>query len=512
MEEVKETIAAARAAVPLLVMHSIEKSYGGVHALRGASLEISAPGRVHTLVGENGSGKSTLLGILAGQLQPDRGRIELDGEQRSFSAPADAIKQGIAMVSQETAIAPDLSVAENVLLGRRMVRGSFGLSPARTRQRAEEVLGRLGLDLDPAMPVGRLRPDQQQMVEIARALSLEARLLILDEPTSALSDDEVARLFAAVSELKGWGVSVLFVSHRLDDLFEIADEVTVLRDGRTVHGGEMAAFDHDSLVETMVGETLAAKEVQARKPRRPAGTKIALRIQELSVPGVIEKVDLDVHRGEIVGVAGLSGAGRSELLEAIYGVLPSTGTIEVDGQRFTPTAPRDSIRAGLGYLPPDRKTQALTLTMGVRDNLNVVKTLERGRLRMVQPREEAATARALSDLLRIKAATLDVAVGNLSGGNQQKVALGRWLAIERKVILLDEPTRGVDVAAKWEIQSRLRALADEGLAFLVSSSENDELRDLCDRVLVLFRGRVVGSLKAEHATDTALARVAGGKG
>jgi ABC-type sugar transport system ATPase subunit len=495
---------------PLLRMTGLQKRYGGVHALRGAELCITSPGSVHTLVGENGSGKSTLLGILAGQVRPDEGEILLDGRRVSFASPADAIAQGIAMVSQETAVAPDLTVAENILLGRRLVRGRLGVSARRTRARAIEILAHLGLDYDPAALLGHLRPDQRQMVEIARALSMDARVLILDEPTSSLTDAEVEGLFRAIREIKMRGVAVLFVSHRLDDLFTIADDVTVLRDGTTVHAAPMRDMDAASLVATMVGPAAEGRRAAGRAAPAAARTEVALAVHRLRMDETPLDVSFDVHAGEVVGLAGLSGAGRSELLEALFGVRRCQAEITLGSDSFVPASPRASIDAGLGFLPPDRKTQALILSMSISDNVNLLTTHGRGRFGRPRRERETAVAGVAASAMQVKASSYSALAGSLSGGNQQKVALGKWLTVAPRVLLLDEPTRGVDVAAKWEIQRRLRTLADDGLALLVSSSENDQLLELCDRILVLFRGRIVATLRPDETSEAELAHLTGG--
>jgi ABC-type sugar transport system ATPase subunit len=496
---------------PMLSLSGVHKRFGGVHALRGADLTIVRPGVVHALVGQNGSGKSTLLGVLSGQVRPDTGEIAMDGEAVSFSSPAAAIGHGIAMVSQETAVVPELTVAENVLLGRRLARGRLGLDPRRSRARAVAVLERLGLDYDPDRRVSQLRPDQRQMVEIARALSMDARILILDEPTSSLTDDEVEGLFRAIAQLTAQGVAVVYVSHRLSELFALADEVTVLRDGCTVGRGAMSSYDDASLVAAMVGEARETGTSVATRGRRGIAPDAALSVTGLSVPGVLDGVDLEVGAGEIVGVAGLVGAGRSELLKAIFGLLPVTaGAVTVGGAPLSPGDPRGAIFRGLGFLPPDRKVEGLVQSMSVRDNLTMVRTLERPRLARPRRGAEARAAEETCRTMRIRTPSASAPVWTLSGGNQQKVALGRWLAREPRVLLLDEPTRGVDVAAKAEIHDRIRVTAAAGTGLLVSSSENDELLELCDRILVMFRGRVVASLDRESATEGRLARLAGG--
>jgi ABC-type sugar transport system ATPase subunit len=496
---------------PLLALTRIHKRFGGVHALRGAELTIARPGRVHVLLGENGSGKSTLLGVLSGQLRPDEGEIRLDGAPVLFSSPVAALAHGIAMVSQETAVAPDLTVAENVLLGRGLVRRWAGLSAKATRAKARAVLARLELDYDPDRLVRRLRPDQRQMVEIARALSTDARILILDEPTSSLTDDEVEALFGAIRQLKHQGVATVFVSHRLPELFAVGDEVTVLRDGCTVAQAPMSGFDARSLVDAMVGDVATAGGRARRRPASGAVSQSALTVRGLCVPGAANEIDLEVRRGEIVGISGLVGAGRSELLEAIFGVRPAVaGTLEVDGTPFSPGDPRAAIERGVGFVPPDRKTQGLVLSMSVRSNVTMVQTSQRSRLSAPHRAREACATSAACETMRVRTSSIDAPVGSLSGGNQQKVALAKWLVRDPKVLLLDEPTRGVDVAAKAEIHERLRAIAARGTALLVSSSENEELLELCDRILVMFRGRIVAAVPQEQASEPELVRLGGG--
>ena len=490
---------------PLLRAEAIQKRFGGVHALRGARLAVHA-GEVHALVGENGSGKSTLLKIVSGQLQPDHGEIVFGGRRTTFRGAADALRQGIATVTQETTLVPDLSVAENVLLGRRMPRRARLIDWRGTRARARAALARLDLELDPSTPVRRLRPDQQQMVEIARALTIDARVLILDEPTSSLTDDEVESLFAVVRRLREQQVAIIFVSHRLHEVFTLADRITVMRDGHTVGAGPAAEFDRQRLIHLMVGRALAEAEPAQAHIQETA----VLRVRGLGVPGACADVDLDVVPGEIVGLAGLVGAGRTELLEAIFGVRRSHGTIEVGGRPVSYRSPRHAIRDGVALVPSDRKAQGLVLEMSVRENLMMASTA--GQLRVRPPsaaRELAAVNTAIRDL-QIRTQSPRSPVSTLSGGNQQKVVLGKWLATSPRLLMLDDPTRGVDVGAKAEIYRLLHAAAGRGIGILASSSEIPELLTLCDRIVVMFRGRVAASLTREEATEALIAHFAGG--
>jgi ABC-type sugar transport system ATPase subunit len=496
-----------------LRLTGIHKRYGGIRALRGANLQISGQGVIHGLMGENGSGKSTLLGVLSGQVTPDEGEISIDDSPVSFANPTAALRGGIAMVSQETALATELTIAENIFLGRRMSRSIAGINWKATRRRATEVLDRLELDYDPAAPVHRLRPDQRQMVEIARALSMDTRVLILDEPTSSLTDDEVQALFRAVRQIKSTGVATIFVSHRFNEVFELVDELTVLRDGMTVAHGPVADFNPRSLVDAMVGKEGAWKDY-ARAPRTNQIEKAqapSLKVQGLTIPGHVPGVDIEVGRGEIVGIAGLVGAGRSELLEGIFGIRPVTaGTISVDGTVIAARSPRQAIGQGLGFLPPDRKSQGLVLQRTINENLTMVATLKRSRFRPPGGRSVDEKSQEIARTMRLRAPSHHALVSTLSGGNQQKVAVGKWLMADPRVLMLDEPTRGVDVAAKSEIHELLRGVAGGGVGMLVVSSENDELIELCDRILVMFRGRIVASMTAEQADEPTIARYAGG--
>ena len=492
---------------PILRAEGMHKRYGGVHALRGASLVVHA-GEVHALVGENGSGKSTMLKILSGQVHADAGEITFGGRSRSFRNPTDALRQGIATVTQETTLAPDLSIAENVFLGHRMAKRGGMIDWRATRRRAEVALERLGLDLDPTLSVRRLRPDQQQMVEIARALSIDARVLILDEPTSSLTDDEVEALFGLVRRLREQGVATIFVSHRLNEVFAIVDRVTVLRDGRTVGAGPAAEFDRGRTIHLMVGRAL--EEIVPPPDSVAEGTS-CLRVRGLTLPGAFENVDIDVGPGEIVGLAGLVGAGRSELLEALFGLhRPARGTVEIDGSPCSFRNPREAIRGGAAFVPADRKLQGLMLNMSVHENLVMASTSRLTRLRRPSRTRENAIVTQSIDELQIRAHSARVPVSTLSGGNQQKIVLGKWLAVGPRVLMLDEPTRGVDVGAKAEIYRLLFAAAERGIGILASSSEIQELLTLCDRVVVMFRGRVAATLARADATEARIAYFAGG--
>ena len=452
-----------------------------------------------------------MLGILSGQLQPDDGEIRLDGKPVRFGSAADAVRAGIGMVSQETALAEELSVAENVLMGR-MVRGRAGIDWPASRARAREILGRLGLDYDPRWIVSHLRSDQKQMVEIARAISLNTRILILDEPTSSLTEDEVRELFATIRELARHDVATLFVSHRLAEVFEISDELTVMRDGRTVDAGPTGDFTTQSLVHAMVGEVdlHGGPVVQhAAPPDRSA--RPLLEVRGVSSDGVLRNIDLQVHAGRVVGIAGLVGSGRSELLEAIFGVRPiDEGSVLVDGKPLRQPSPRSCISMGIGYVPPDRKLQGLILPMSIAGNVTMVATRTKNRLRPPGGKGERRFAHRLAASVRMRAASMTLPVRALSGGNQQKVVFCKWMAAQPRILLLDDPTRGVDVSAKADIHTQLRQAAADGLALVVTSSEIPELIDLCDEVLVMHRGVVAHKFDRDDLSEAKIATVAAG--
>ncbi|MDR3470683.1 MAG: sugar ABC transporter ATP-binding protein [Devosia sp.] len=465
------------------------------------------PGTVHGLLGENGSGKSTMLGILSGQRRPDEGRLELEGRRLNFHSPSDALHNGIAMVAQEVAVAPDLTVTENILMGRRLARSGVFIDWASSRKKAARVLDQLNLDYDPDWLVRDLRPDQRQMVEIARAISTNARLIILDEPTSSLDADEVDALFAVIKSLKAQDVTVLFVSHRFNEIFAICDSLTILRDGKTVVEGTIDKFDADSIVRAMVGG--ATEQRIAREPKPTTDSPPALELCHLNSGNTLTDISLDVRPGEVVGLFGLVGSGRSELLECIFGIRDVTaGEMSVRGTPLRTNGPQDAIRCGIAFVPPDRKEQGLVLSGSVRTNIMSVSTASRNRLHHPRRAEEDLVLQNLCTSMRVRLHDFDAPVEDLSGGNQQKVVLAKWLARKPEVLLLDEPTRGVDVRAKVEIHRLVRNIATEGVAVLVSSSEAPELLDLCDRIIVMSRGRTVTVVEATDATEERLMRLA----
>jgi ribose transport system ATP-binding protein len=477
-------------------MRGIRKSFPGVMALDGVDLEVRA-GEVHVLLGENGAGKSTLMKILSGALAKDAGEIRLGGEPVEIAGPRDAHRRGIRIIYQELNLVPHLSAAENIALGREP--GRFGLIDRRAQDReARERLERLGVAIDPRTPVGELGVARQQMVEVAKALEGEPRLIIMDEPTSALTSTEISELFATIERLTGRGVSVVYISHRMEEVTRVGHRVTVLRDGRHVTTRRIDEVTVPELVKLMAG-----RELSEHFPRRrvPTGEEI-LRAEGLSRAGVLDDVSFTLRRGEIVGLAGLMGAGRTELARILAGAdRPDRGRVLIHGRPVSIRGPKDAIRRGLALLPEDRKTQGLVLGLSVLANIALPSTRRIARFGFVDGEAEVALAQKQVDDLRVRTPGLAQIVSLLSGGNQQKVVLGKWLAAEVDVLLMDEPTRGIDVAAKVEIYELMNRLTAEGKAILMISSELPEVLGMSDRILVLCRGRLVAELGAQGATQ-----------
>jgi ABC-type sugar transport system ATPase subunit len=491
-----------------LSVRSLSVTRGSVLALDAVDMQIYQRGTIHALLGQNGSGKSSLLSILSGQLRPNSGEITLAGTRLTHHTTASRRSQ-VAMVSQETALAPDLTVMENVLMGRRLVRDGRGLNWRRSAERAVGVLERLNLSVSPLARTGDLKPDQQQMVEIARAVSMDARILILDEPTSSLAKEEVGSLFEVLRTLRSHGVTTILVSHRLPELFEVCDSITVLRDGRTVLEASMSDMSPARLVESMVGSAIPQSERHGSHVANMEPSS-ALSVRGLTT-GLVSNVDLELKCGEVVGLAGLAGSGCAELIEGLFERRDSySGEVLLFDRPHVPSDARDSLASGIAFLPPDRKTMSLNLEMSIQDNLALSPTRTRRRLARKQRKVENAAAVTMAGRMRITAPSVRALAGTLSGGNQQKVALARCLSTAPKVLLLNEPTRGVDVAARTEIHRLLADLAADGTAILVTSSETDELLEIADRILVMREGHIVAELAGPSATEAEVARVAGG--
>jgi rhamnose transport system ATP-binding protein len=481
----------------LLQLSDISKSFAGVHALRGVQFALR-PGEVHALLGENGAGKSTLVKIITGVHQPDTGEITVDGRLVHLADPRQANALGISAIYQELSIFPDLDIAENIFAGRRPK--LFGaLVDWRTMYReAGRLLNSLGVNLDLRTKARNLSIAQQQMVEIARALSVRSRILIMDEPTSALTLHEVADLFQIVRRLRDSGTAILFISHRLEELFEIADRVTVLRDGTYVDTRPTTGVSQDELIRMMVGRTV--NELFPKQAVAPGA--VVLRVTNLSRTGAFSDVSFELHQGEILGMAGLVGAGRTEVSQALFGVSPADmGTIEIDGQPVRITDPRQALAHGLALVPEDRQHHGLVLPLDIAENVTLPvlsRFTKRGWLMMQaahQAGHEAATR------LEVKATSVWQKVRELSGGNQQKVVLAKWLATNPRILILDEPTRGIDIGTKAAVHRLMGELAVAGMAILMISSELPEVLGMSDRILVMHEGRVTGEFSRAEATQ-----------
>ncbi|MGX5211460.1 sugar ABC transporter ATP-binding protein [Streptomyces violaceus] len=486
---------------PLLSMSGITKSFPGVRALDGVDLDVQA-GEVHCLLGQNGAGKSTLIKVLAGAHQPGTGTIRWRGEEVTLRSPIAAMRLGIATIYQELDLVEHLSVAENVHLGHEPTAAGFVVRGKAAKASTAALLERLGHpEVDPARLVGELSAAQQQIVSMARALSHDVRLIVMDEPSAALDPDEVDNLFRIVGDLTAAGVAVVYISHRLEEIRRIGDRVTVLKDGRAVANGLPAkSTPTREVVALMTGRNV--EYVFPDRPVSPPTGESVLQIQGLSRQGEFEPFDLEVRPGEIVGLAGLVGSGRSEILETVYGARkPTSGQVLVDGKALKPGSVRAAVRAGLGLAPEERKAQALLMLESVTRNVSVSSMSRFSRGGWIDRGAELGAARAATRELSLRPDNPSVPVRTLSGGNQQKAVLARWLLRGCRVLLLDEPTRGVDVGARAELYAVVRRLADEGLAVLLVSSEVPEVLGLADRVLVLREGRVVHTAPARELDE-----------
>ena len=481
----------------MLTVTHLAKAFGGARALADASLEVRA-GEVHALVGENGAGKSTLVRVLTGAIAPDAGRVEFDGQVVETFSPLEARRRGLVAIHQHPALFPDLSVAENLAIGLDTLRPWSRVDWKARRTRARDLLAKVGANIDVSRDASSLSLPEQQLVEIARALGAQARLLILDEPTASLTPQEVDRLFALLADLRQRATAIIYISHRLEELPRLADRVTVLRDGRTVGTHQMSEMPKPRLIQLMVG-----RDVTTVFPARDATVgEPLLELDGLtSATAGIEDVTLSVRRGEIVGLAGLVGAGRTELARVLFGIEPVTrGTIRINGRPAAPRSPQDAIRLGIAYLPEDRRRDGVILDLPVDQNLTLASLDRISRAGWLDRRAEAAVATDLVSRLGIKTAALTTLVRHLSGGNQQKVALGRWLVRPPDLLILDEPTQGVDVGAKAEIHRLVAELASRGMGVLMISSELPEVLGMSDRIAVMRAGRLVATFSRRDAT------------
>ncbi len=496
----------------LLEARGISKSFPGVRALDAVDLTVRR-GRLNALLGENGAGKSTLMNILAGVFPQDEGEVRLGGRTVRFRNPREAQAAGIAIIFQELNQVPHLSIAENIFLGREPLTRLGLIDYSRMNDAATKLLAQLELEVDPRTPVAHLRVGQQQVVEIAKALSLDAQVIIMDEPTSALTEEEVAVLFRLIRQLKQREVGIVYITHRLDELPKIADDVTVFRDGRLVGAQPFVEVTRDEMIRMMVGRDLSGFYARGANP---PGEEV-LRVEEIALPHperagdfLVNRVSFTLRRGEVLGIFGLMGAGRTELLETIYGCHPqaSFGRVWVEGRAITIRSPQEAIRAGLALAPEDRKAEGLVLPMTVGENVTLASLARSERFGVLQPAREREITGQYVERLRIKTPSHRQAARNLSGGNQQKVVLAKWLATGPRVLLLDEPTRGIDINAKQEIYTLIDELVRGGLGVVMVSSELPEILAVADRILVLCEGRVTGEFPRSEATEENIMRAA----
>lgn len=492
---------------PLLQLKGIDKAFPGVKALSGAALSVY-PGKVMALVGENGAGKSTMMKVLTGIYNKDAGSQYFLGKEVAFNGPKDSQEAGIGIIHQELNLIPQLTIAENIFLGREFVNRFGCIDWKRMYAEADKLLARLNLSYSSHRLVGELSIGDQQMVEIAKVLSFESKVIIMDEPTDALTDTETASLFKVINELKAEGRGIVYISHRLKEIFEICDDVTVFRDGQFIAERPVSELREDLLIEMMVGRKL---EEQYPRLNLPRGEK-RLEVSQLSGPGVHD-VSFTLYRGEILGVAGLMGAGRTELMKILYGAAPrKAGTVSLDGHEVVTRSPQDGLANGIVYISEDRKRDGLVLGMSVKENMSL--TALRYFSRAGGSLKQADEQLAVGDFIRlfnIKTPSMEQPIGLLSGGNQQKVAIARGLMTRPKVLILDEPTRGVDVGAKKEIYQLINQFKQEGLSIILVSSEMPEVLGMSDRILVMHEGHLSGEFPIEQATQEVLMAAAVGK-
>ncbi|AOS65480.1 sugar ABC transporter ATP-binding protein [Actinoalloteichus hymeniacidonis] len=491
---------------PPLSLRGVGKSYGAVTALDGVELDLLA-GEVHALMGENGAGKSTLVKMLAGVHEPDSGELLLDGVAHPLTGTAEARATGIAVIYQEPTLFPDLSVAENIFMGRQPTTRFGRIDHRAMRAACAALFDRLGVRLDPDRPARGLSIADQQMVEIAKALSFDVRVLVMDEPTSALSGVEVERLFGVVRALRDAGAAVLFISHRFDEVFDLCDRITVLRDGRWVSCDAIGDLTVDTVIRRMVGREVSSLFPKTEAPLR----EIALEVEGLSRAGVFHDVDFHVRGGEIVALAGLVGAGRSEVVRAVFGIdRYDSGSVRVAGKPLRPGNPAAAMAAGIALVPEDRRQQGLVMELSVQRNATLTRLWNLARFGWLSGRSEREHATEWSRRLQVKAEHITDAVSTLSGGNQQKVVLAKWLATDPAVLIVDEPTRGIDVGTKSEVHRLLSELAGEGMAVIMVSSELPEVLGMADRVLVMHEGRLVADIPRARADENSVMAAATG--
>ena len=491
---------------PVVALNNVSKSFGPVEVLHGVNLALHA-GSVHALIGENGAGKSTTMKILAGYQPPTKGAVELEGASVQFSSLQDGEAAGIVMIHQEFNLAEQLTVEQNIFLGRELKRGLM-LDKAKMRRRCAEYLARVACDVAPDTLVSALSNSEKQMVEIAKALSRDAQVLIMDEPTAVLTNRETDVLFKQVEVLRDAGTAILFTSHKLDEVAQISDQITIMRDGDVVHAGPTADMTEDAMATAMVGRDVS--DLYPVKPGVAADAPVVLEVENLSVPGFAQGVSFNLHKGEILGIGGLIGAGRTELMEGLAGLRAASAVkVTLFDKTVDFKHPGDAQRAGLCYLTEDRKLRGLLLERGMRDNLTLANLHKFGGFLIDRNAEEAALTDAIAEF-DIRAGTRDVRVGNMSGGNQQKLLLAKVMLSEPRVLIVDEPTRGIDIGTKQQIYAFLRGLADAGHSIIVITSEMPELIGLADRIMVMRLGMQSGTLSPVDINEAAIVRLSMG--
>ncbi len=497
---------------PVLEVKNVSKDFSGIYALKNVDLQIY-PGEVTAIIGENGAGKSTLMKIISGVYTEYEGNVMLNGEKVCYKNPKEASEQGVIIIHQELNLIPYLNITENLFLGNELINRFGLLDYPKMRKKAKDLLVRLHLEIDPDTPLIQLRVGQQQLVEIAKALLLESKVLIMDEPTSAISDHEVALLFQIINDLKAKGVAMVYISHKLNELFEIADRFTVLRDGEKVGSGTMKGTTHDQLIQMMVGRNLAdnirmSDHIQPEEVLRVEN--LCFRNPENTKDFLVHDVSFSLKKGEVLGICGLMGAGRTELLEAIFGLYPAyvSGKIFIEGVEKQIRSVTDAIGAGIGLVPEDRKLQGLILNMDVTRNTSLTSLERISKFNFINKKKEVEMSRHYIQKLDIQVKSPEMEVQKLSGGNQQKVVVAKWLATNPKILLLDEPTRGIDVGTKTEIYKLINELAGQGIGIIVVSSELPEILTVSDTILVLSESKLTAKLIREEATEEIIMKAA----
>jgi ABC-type sugar transport system ATPase subunit len=491
----------------ILKMEGISKQFGGIHALNDVSINFERD-KVNVIMGENGAGKSTLMRVLAGAIMKDEGRIILDGEELHIHGPGDSIAAGITMIYQELNLVPYMSVAENIFIGREVRKNGF-VKLGEQVKRSNELLGSLGLDIDASMRVSSLTVAKQQMVEIAKAIFYDSKILIMDEPTSSLTEPEVEQLFSVIRDLNKKGVTIIYISHRMEEIFDIGDNVTVLRDGIYVGQWPIGELDSSKLIEYMVGRTITnlfpKEDVEIGD--------VVLEVEGLSKEGQFRNVSFKLRRGEILGFSGLVGAGRTELANVLFGKeIADSGTVKLNGKQVNIKSPAEALKLRMGYVPEDRKQFGLNLIASVKDNIAVTRWPEFSVMGFVDAKKEIRAGAEMIEKLRIKIGKQTDPVSSLSGGNQQKVVLAKWIAHDMDVLIMDEPTRGVDVGAKAEIHKLIVELARNGVGIMMISSELPEVIGMSDRIIVMHEGDVTGEVGREEACQSVVMSYAHGTG